>query len=71
MFLLMAAEIERETFSQRTKETLARRKAEGKQLGRLNGSYGVAKAAIAMMYGNSWQTVHEWVRRRGLAFVHN
>ena len=82
MVLLMAAEIERELISQRTKEALARRKAEGKQLGRPKGSYGVskldqhedeilkllshgvAKAAIARMYGSSWQTVHAWVRRR-------
>jgi len=41
--LLMAAEIERELISQRTKEALARRKAEGKQLGRPKGSYGVSK----------------------------
>jgi putative DNA-invertase from lambdoid prophage Rac len=79
----MAAEIERELISQRTKEPLARRKAEGKQLGRPKGSYGVskldqyedeirkllshgvAKAAIARMYGSSWQTVHPWVRRSG------
>jgi len=26
-------------------------------------SHGVAKAAIARMYGSSWQTVHAWVRR--------
>jgi putative DNA-invertase from lambdoid prophage Rac len=82
MVLVMAAEIERELISQRTKEALARRKAEGKQLGRPKGSYGVskldqheddiqkllshgvAKAAIARMYGSSWQTVHTWVRRR-------
>lgn len=25
--------------------------------------HGVAKAAIARMYGSSWQTVHTWVRR--------
>ena len=83
MVLVMAAEIERELISQRTKEALARRKAEGKPLGRPKGSYGVskldqheeeirkllshgvAKAAIARMYGSSWQTVHAWVRRRG------
>ena len=71
MVLLMAAEIERELISQRTKEALARRKSEGKQLGRSKGSYGVskldqhkdeilkllshgvAKAAIARMYGSS------------------
>jgi DNA invertase Pin-like site-specific DNA recombinase len=41
--LLMAAEIDRELISQRTKEALARRKAEGKQLGRPQGSYGVSK----------------------------
>jgi DNA invertase Pin-like site-specific DNA recombinase len=82
MVLLMAAEIERQLISQRTKEALARRKAEGKQLGRPKGSHGVskldlheddirkkllshgvAKAAIARMYGSSWQTVHAWVRR--------
>jgi DNA invertase Pin-like site-specific DNA recombinase len=69
MFLLMAAEIERELISQRTKEALARRRAEGKHLGRPKGSFGVskldqhadeirkllshgvAKAAIARMYG--------------------
>ena len=39
MVLLMAPEIERELVSQRTKEALARRKAEGKQLGRPKGSY--------------------------------
>ena len=43
MVLLMAAEIERELISQRTKEALVRRKAEGKQLGRPKGSYGVSK----------------------------
>lgn len=43
MVLLMAAEIERELISQRTKEALARRKAEGKQLGRPKGSFGVSK----------------------------
>lgn len=43
MVLLMAAEIERELISQRTKEALARRKAEGKQLGRPKGSYRVSK----------------------------
>jgi DNA invertase Pin-like site-specific DNA recombinase len=40
MVLLMAAEIERELISQRTKEALARRKAEGKPLGRPKGSHG-------------------------------
>ena len=39
----MAAEIERELISQRNKDALARRKAEGKQLGRSKGSYGVSK----------------------------
>ena len=76
MVLLMIAEIERELISQRTKAVLARRNAEGKQLGRPKGSYGaskleqhedeirkllshgVAKAAIARMYGSSWHTVH-------------
>jgi DNA invertase Pin-like site-specific DNA recombinase len=43
MVLLMAAEIEREWISQRTKEALARRKAEGKTLGRPKESYGVSK----------------------------
>ena len=43
MVLLMAAEIERELISQRTKEALARRKAEGKPPGRPKGSYGVPK----------------------------
>jgi len=43
MVLLMAAEIERELISQRTKEALARRKAEGKTLSRPKGSYGVSK----------------------------
>ena len=43
MVLLMAAEIERELISQRTKEALARRKAEGKTLGRPKGSFGVSK----------------------------
>ena len=41
--LLMVAEIERELISQRTKEALARRKADGKPLGRPKGSYGVSK----------------------------
>ena len=27
-------------------------------------SHGVAKAAIARVYGSSWQTVHAWVRKR-------
>jgi len=43
MVLLMAAEIERELISQRTKEALARRRAEGKPLGRPKGSFGVSK----------------------------
>jgi DNA invertase Pin-like site-specific DNA recombinase len=43
MVLCMAAEIERDLISQRTKEALARRKAEGKTLGRPKGSYGVSK----------------------------
>ena len=43
MVLLMAAEIERELISQRTKEALALRKAQGKTLGRPKGSYGVSK----------------------------
>ncbi len=43
MVLLMAAEIERDLISQRTKEALARRKAEGKPLGRPKGSYGASK----------------------------
>ena len=82
MVLLMAAKIERELISQRTKEALAKRKAEGKRLGRPKGSYGVskldqyeneirkllshgvAKAAIARMYGCSWQTMHTWVGRK-------
>ena len=81
MVLLITSEIERALISQRTKEALARRKAEGKQLGRPKGSYGVskldqhedeirklpsngvAKAAIARMYGSCWQTVHAYVRR--------
>jgi DNA invertase Pin-like site-specific DNA recombinase len=45
MVLLMAAEIERELISQRTKEALARRTAEGKLLGRPKGSFGVSKLA--------------------------
>jgi DNA invertase Pin-like site-specific DNA recombinase len=73
--------IERELISQRTKEVLARRKSEGKQLGRPKQSFGVSKldqhedeirkllshgvskAAIARMYGSSWQTVQSWARR--------
>ena len=43
MVLLMIAEIERELISQRTKAELARRNAEGKQLGRPKGSNGVSK----------------------------
>ena len=43
MVLLMIAEIERELISQRTKAVLARRNAEGKQLGRPKSSYGVSK----------------------------
>jgi len=35
----LASEIERELISQRTKEALAKRKAEGKKLGRPKGSY--------------------------------
>jgi DNA invertase Pin-like site-specific DNA recombinase len=42
----MAAEIEKELISQRTKEALARRKAAGKPLGRPKGSYGVSKLDI-------------------------
>lgn len=80
----MAAEIERELISKRKKEGLARWKAEGKQLGKPKGSFGVSKldqhadeirkllshgvskTAIARMYGSSWQTIHAWVRRRGV-----
>ena len=43
MVLLMAAEIERELISQRTREALSRRKSEGKPLGRPKGSYGTSK----------------------------
>lgn len=32
-------------------------------------SHGVAKAAIARMYGASWQTVHVWVRRMNLGRI--
>lgn len=39
MAFSIAAEIERELISQRTREALARRKAEGKPLGRPKGSY--------------------------------
>ena len=39
MAFSIAAEIERELISQRTKEALRRRKAEGKPLGRPKGSY--------------------------------
>ena len=39
MAFSIAAEIERELISQRTKEALARRKAQGKPLGRPKGSY--------------------------------
>jgi DNA invertase Pin-like site-specific DNA recombinase len=39
----MAAEIERKIISQRTREALARRKAESKQLGRPKGSFGVSR----------------------------
>lgn len=39
MAFSIAAEIERELISQRTKEALARRKAEGKPIGRPKGSY--------------------------------
>jgi len=27
-------------------------------------SHGVAKEAIARMYDSSWQTVHNWLRRK-------
>ena len=43
MVMLMAGEIERELISQRTREALAKRKAEGKTLGRPKGSYGTSK----------------------------
>jgi DNA invertase Pin-like site-specific DNA recombinase len=33
-------------------------------------SHGVAKAAIARMYGSSWQTVHVWVRRQNIQGRH-
>ena len=39
MAFSIAAEIERELISQRTKEALARRKAEGKPIGRPKGSF--------------------------------
>ena len=43
----MAAEIERELISQRTKEAHARRKAYGKPLGRPKGSYGVTAGSAS------------------------
>jgi len=46
MVLLMAAEIEKDLISQRTKEALALRKALGKPIGRPKGSYGVSKLDI-------------------------
>ncbi len=39
LLFFLAAEIERELIRQRTKEALAKRKAEGKKLGRPKGSY--------------------------------
>ena len=41
--IIQDSEIERELISQRTKAELTRRNAEGKQLGRPKGSYGVSK----------------------------
>ncbi len=43
MVLCMASEIERDLISQRTREAIARRKLEGKPVGRPKGSYGVSK----------------------------
>ena len=43
MVLLITSEIERALISQRTREALARCKAEGNQLGRPKESHGVSK----------------------------
>lgn len=70
------AEMERDLLSQRTKEALARKKAEGKHLGRPHGysfrklnkedviglaNSGYTKTEIAKMLDCSWITVHRFM----------
>jgi DNA invertase Pin-like site-specific DNA recombinase len=83
MAFSIAAEIERELISQRTKEALARLKKEGKKLGRPKGSgkssldkhyeqikelleKGVSIASIAKILGRHYNTVYNYVKKRGL-----
>ena len=67
MVLSMVAEIEREQISQRTKEALARRKAEGKPLGRPKGSVMVCRSWISMRmrFGSCYRMVSLRLRLPG------
>ena len=78
----MAAEIERQLIATRTREALARKKAEGVRLGRPRGSnsrldfradeirtwldQGRPKADIAKELGCSRNTLYHWLRDNGL-----
>ena len=75
MAFSIAAEIERELISHRTKEALKKRKAEGKPLGRPKGSFsspldkhweqkGVSVASIAKILEVPYSTLWSYLKRR-------